>query len=524
MFKKVLAVTALLFASVTPVHAEDLSYINRTISFEDSIVVIDSPVLYSISGGAGTPCDGGWSAKCDPSVGISLENFMPLCDSADGKDIRLDCLDSVEAEVDGRKIIGVPVTNQVSYWERYGFEAKPEFGIAKSTPFQIYKFAGLKHANGDLFQVKVLKSNLIKPGVIDPRRYTFLIAPTYQEKQGFDCSFLKTPGGLCWKTGSFESNTRFKLNLRTSKNLNGWFTGRVTDPSINFSTAPDGRNAISLTGLSQSIPAISRNYFYTNEVQRAEWTEVSKNFSSQSWDVTTSEGKRYSMGTAYSADAIYAYEDIVSRVESFNNADTLKNIWRIESTSYGLVEKSECLTSNITGLVSSNSMTYEKQIPTWDASNSSLVYRMASPHNAIGKEFVGRYDLLISLEVGKCLWSLKSLTPSAEISVTGANGEKKVITATSKIVDGFYKFTAAGFTFSSNKISVKMLSDGSNPIKSSQSVVTPSPAPSVTPTPIVTQSPAPVAVKKITITCVKGKVQKKVTAVKPKCPTGYKKK
>jgi hypothetical protein len=33
---------------------------------------------------------------------------------------------------------------------------------------------------------------------------------------------------------------------------------------------------------------------------------------------------------------------------------------------------------------------------------------------------------------------------------------------------------------------------------------------------------APVAVKKKTITCVKGKLSKKVTAVKPKCPSGYK--
>jgi hypothetical protein len=30
--------------------------------------------------------------------------------------------------------------------------------------------------------------------------------------------------------------------------------------------------------------------------------------------------------------------------------------------------------------------------------------------------------------------------------------------------------------------------------------------------------------KKTTITCVKGKLTKKVTAVNPKCPTGYKKK
>lgn len=32
------------------------------------------------------------------------------------------------------------------------------------------------------------------------------------------------------------------------------------------------------------------------------------------------------------------------------------------------------------------------------------------------------------------------------------------------------------------------------------------------------------SVKKITITCIKGKSTKKVTAVKPKCPAGYKKK
>jgi len=30
--------------------------------------------------------------------------------------------------------------------------------------------------------------------------------------------------------------------------------------------------------------------------------------------------------------------------------------------------------------------------------------------------------------------------------------------------------------------------------------------------------------KKVTITCVKGKLTKKVTAINPKCPSGYKKK
>jgi len=45
-------------------------------------------------------------------------------------------------------------------------------------------------------------------------------------------------------------------------------------------------------------------------------------------------------------------------------------------------------------------------------------------------------------------------------------------------------------------------------------------APSPTPTPLVTVT----TVKKVTIACVKGKVTKKVTAIKPTCPAGYKKK
>ena len=59
---------------------------------------------------------------------------------------------------------------------------------------------------------------------------------------------------------------------------------------------------------------------------------------------------------------------------------------------------------------------------------------------------------------------------------------------------------------------------------------TPTPSQSTQPTPTPSQSTKPVVVtskkptlpKKTTITCVKGKTAKKVTAVKPKCPTGYK--
>ena len=46
----------------------------------------------------------------------------------------------------------------------------------------------------------------------------------------------------------------------------------------------------------------------------------------------------------------------------------------------------------------------------------------------------------------------------------------------------------------------------------------------VNPAPVVPKPVAKPVVKATTITCVKGTLSKKVTAVSPKCPTGFKKK
>jgi hypothetical protein len=59
--------------------------------------------------------------------------------------------------------------------------------------------------------------------------------------------------------------------------------------------------------------------------------------------------------------------------------------------------------------------------------------------------------------------------------------------------------------------------------KSAVTFVTTKPAPpKVVATPLA--SPPVAQVKKTTITCVKGKLTKRVSAIKPKCPAGYKKK
>jgi hypothetical protein len=127
-----------------------------------------------------------------------------------------------------------------------------------------------------------------------------------------------------------------------------------------------------------------------------------------------------------------------------------------------------------------------------------------------GKEFLGSYNLIISGEVARCLYRFTDAPIQASVSVTSSDGQARVATTSLVERDGWLKLSANGFTFSNPTVKVKL----------SQEKVDLAP----TPTPSATPIAKPAAAKKTSITCVKGKTTKKVTAVNPKCPTGYKKK
>jgi hypothetical protein len=151
--------------------------------------------------------------------------------------------------------------------------------------------------------------------------------------------------------------------------------------------------------------------------------------------------------------------------------------------------------NRVIGVVTTNAMMYNGVVP--DFKSGQLVHKVAGLHYLPdGKSLVeGTYDLLMRSDVARCLYGFSKAPISATISVVGEGGENRVATTVVSEKDGWLKLAAYGFNFSSPTISVKL-----------------------------SQAAAPVAAKKTTITCVKGKLTKKVTAVGPKCPAGYKKK
>ena len=179
--------------------------------------------------------------------------------------------------------------------------------------------------------------------------------------------------------------------------------------------------------------------------------------------------------------------------------------------------------SGVAGMVTTNSNAYIAGPPKFEDGN--LAYRVASPHlDSKGQVQVGTYDLAIRSDVARCIYGFTSAPIQATLSVIYADGESKNATTLVSEKNNWLRLSAKGFTYSSPTIKVKLSQEAPAPTPTPTPSPTPSPTPTATPVADPAPSAKPVVAKKVTITCVKGKTVKKVTAVKPVCPAGFKKK
>jgi hypothetical protein len=166
---------------------------------------------------------------------------------------------------------------------------------------------------------------------------------------------------------------------------------------------------------------------------------------------------------------------------------------------------------SLSGIVSTNATMYVGAPPTFNQSEGSLDYKVIAPHYLPdGTEFKGMYNLIIKSDVARCIYGFTSAPVSATISIVSSDGTNQVATTLFGERNGWIYLKANNFTFSAPTLKVKLTQEAEKPV----AVATPTPTPAA----------KPAVAKKTTITCVKGKTTKKVSAVKPVCPTGFKKK
>jgi hypothetical protein len=342
--------------------------------------------------------------------------------------------------------------------------------------------------------------------------------------QGWDTSFIEkgcqiAERGVCGYRLPFDLNNNFVLKVRLSQPVQGWLHGRMKDANIIMKTASDNSQVVEITAKPLSIPSV---YGWVK------WSELPDNLK-ELYPVGAG-------GTVFGADG-FVTADLNSRTlltmsgvageQAINEmklwlpllndkAAAMRTFWVAQTIRGELpFDSQNCVRGKgFTGVIGTNAVVYSDGPPKFDKIEQSLNYTVGASHlDSKGEIFRGYYQLNLRSDVARCLYGFGSAPIQAKIEVSSSDGNPTLATTVISENDGWLKMTAAGFTFSTPSIKVKLSQD------SPEIVASPAPAPSKNPT-----TTKPAAAKKTVIVCMKGKTVKKVTAVNPKCPAGYKKK
>jgi hypothetical protein len=140
--------------------------------------------------------------------------------------------------------------------------------------------------------------------------------------------------------------------------------------------------------------------------------------------------------------------------------------------------------------------------PVWDPATETIKVRLETPHLAPNGDLnLGYLEIRVPRRSAICMWGLDlDGSIKASVSITYDDGSvPSVATVIGKRIENDYLIITSGFHFSSPNLAIK----------------------------ITQGAPAPetkvevVAKKKMTISCAKGKIVKKVTGLTPVCPKGY---
>ena len=181
----------------------------------------------------------------------------------------------------------------------------------------------------------------------------------------------------------------------------------------------------------------------------------------------------------------------------------------------------------------------------WDSSNRNLTVNVGAAHfYSDGTVVDGWLEIKIRASRVREWWGIapEEATGYARVEVVYEDGVRKTASVTAKYIKEYdwIDLRAYGFTYSNPAVRITMEKPEvktENPVitppapEKTESPITTQPAPAKTENPVITPpaqpeksnsvSATPAQPKRTTITCVKGKTVRKVTAIKPKCPAGF---
>lgn len=494
---------------------------------------------------------------CEPSKYFVYSALLGNCDTT----ITTDCVSSVTAtDANGREYSGTLV-EKFPGETPFTFLGDPSVNLPSGSSSFIVDFPQIPHKGGsqylvlaymqgsrgvgqEKFSVESFNSaiyaiskvagnfpmlgpeyNLRSDHTLGGRALTGGSPTVVDPASGNKVACLMASKSYCAISWPLPLDTKFGLTLKLKQKVNGWLHGRIDGAEALISTSSDGDQLLKISGKPVIVPGIFK-WFKKSEYPTplknyyATVSETQVNAGGSGWQGLNGEtngpdGLPYSImkeGFGYGEGS---FREVSAWIEAVGDKATYApTAWTFRTIQGQQYENCMKGSDSLSGIVSTNSTMYIGNPPTFDQAAQTLDYKVMSPHYLPdGSEFKGSYDLLIKSEVARCIYGFSSAPISASVSIISSDGTAQVATTVVSERDGWLTLSAKGFTFSAPTLRVK-LSQKADPIPAK---VDPAPAAAPVATPTA-------AAKKTTISCVKGKMVKKVTAVKPTCPAGFKKK
>ena len=464
------------------------------------------------------------------------------------------------------------------------FAGNPALNLPDGVTGSLYNLPEAPHGGGDQYYISVLtEGNVNKKNGATLSRFSIRIFPIAQKSDwaisggeeagwsavtnvgegaqlgswrikgyGFSGNSFCVAGSAremtCAQRYGFPDNTKYYLKIKTQVPPGGWMHGRIYNPDISI-TEKDKKYTLEVSAYPVAVPIVYKMYPYLTMPQelKDQYDFVTGNYKPEVANASREEINRILSGgcgrsacapnpldrnkiVAPSPSDRFGIEQLNLWLPFVNDkATALLGTWSMRTLDWNETSGAEqCFTNSqdgITGIVTTNATQYLAGPPKFNSADQALEYKGAAPHlTPRGEVFYGSYDLLMRSDVARCVYNFSKAPIKASISVTSAEGEQKIATEAIRESNGWVSLSASGFTYSSPFIKVKLSQDKPEPVKV-ESVAVVIPVASPEPSNMSQEAnKLEVLVKKATITCVKGKITKKVAGASPKCPAGYKKK
>ena len=496
-------------------------------------------------------CNTGSEAGCAFTVHSYYRAVLPVC--TDGSDIN--CISEIFATDSSGKKLEVSSATVFPKDNPQAFVGNKALNVPRGTGAALVSIPDAPHAGGDKYLVKTTLSasrTNEQSGFETPRLGASISAVKVIEGDFFDLATDTTtakydrvgriqvgttqtkpindprPSKLCVAVSTTQcampytmpKEVSFGFSLRLNTNLSGWLHGRMKNAVIDYKTS-NGVTNLSVSANPIAVPLIDvwsksddlsdahvsayLSQFWGGEAMHYPVTNENLGLPIADSEKTRTGMKNISfkhINTNFSQSSMENF--LLWLPIAKDKAAAMPTQWRLGTmTDNGSGPVRDCLDKEkaLAGVVTTNSTMYLDGPPKYK--DGTLDYKVASTHyEADGTTlFKGTYELIMSSALARCIYKFTSAPISATVSITSENGEANTATTIVNEKNGWLKLGAYGFTFSSPTVSVKLAQE-------------------IVPVPVV----KPTVVKKVSITCVKGKSSKKITAVNPKCPAGYKKK